>query len=150
MPSIMLDTSLPVAMMKMHHSTDVLEVILCISNLKERKALHKALEIIEGMLDYKVCSMELLYKRKGNKKKYFSKNIIIAKKPNNNYLSNYNLHTRRSRRDITLYKALYIYSADVSISYRVSVQGVESLWGDCRFIPVDWGHSSRFVLFCSF
>ena len=22
---------------------------------------------------------------------------------------------------------------------RVSVQGVESLWGDCRFIPVDWG-----------
>ena len=29
------------------------------------------------------------------------------------------------------------------ISYRlgarVSVQGVESLWGDCRFIPADWG-----------
>ena len=23
---------------------------------------------------------------------------------------------------------------------RVSVQGVESLWGDCRFIPADWGH----------
>ena len=22
---------------------------------------------------------------------------------------------------------------------RVSVQGVESLWGDCRFIPADWG-----------
>ena len=21
---------------------------------------------------------------------------------------------------------------------RVSVQGVESLWGDCRFIPADW------------
>ena len=60
--SILLDTSLPVAMIKMHHSTDVSEVILCISNLKERKALHKALEIIEGMLDYKVvCSMELLY-----------------------------------------------------------------------------------------
>ena len=34
--------------------------------------------------------------------------------------------------------------------FRVSVQGVESLWGDCRFIPADWGHSSRFVLFCSF
>ena len=31
---------------------------------------------------------------------------------------------------------------------RVSVQGVESLWGDCRFIP--GGHSSRFGLFCSF
>ena len=29
----------------------------------------------------------------------------------------------------------------------VSVQGVESLWGDCRFIPAD---SSRFVLFSSF
>ena len=25
------------------------------------------------------------------------------------------------------------------ISIRVSVQGVESLWGDCRFIPADWG-----------
>ena len=24
-------------------------------------------------------------------------------------------------------------------SIRVSVQGVESLWGDCRFIPADWG-----------
>ena len=22
---------------------------------------------------------------------------------------------------------------------RVSVQGVKSLWGDCRFIPEDWG-----------
>ena len=22
---------------------------------------------------------------------------------------------------------------------RVSIQGVKSLWGDCRFIPVDWG-----------
>ena len=22
---------------------------------------------------------------------------------------------------------------------RVSVQGVESLWGVCRFIPADWG-----------
>ena len=22
---------------------------------------------------------------------------------------------------------------------RVSVQGVESLWGDCTFIPADWG-----------
>ena len=25
------------------------------------------------------------------------------------------------------------------IQTRVSVQGVESLWGDCRFIPADWG-----------
>jgi hypothetical protein len=36
---------------------------------------------------------------------------------------------------------------------KVSLQGVDSLWGDCTFIPVDWGprgHSSRFVLFCSF
>ena len=24
--------------------------------------------------------------------------------------------------------------------YRVSVQGVESLWGDCRFIPADTGY----------
>ena len=27
----------------------------------------------------------------------------------------------------------------VSHGGRVSVQGVESLWGDCRFIPADWG-----------
>ena len=33
---------------------------------------------------------------------------------------------------------------------RVSVQGVESLWDDCRFIPADWGHSSRFELLCYF
>ena len=26
-----------------------------------------------------------------------------------------------------------------TIKVRVSVQGVESLWGDCRFIPADWG-----------
>ena len=26
-----------------------------------------------------------------------------------------------------------------SQTLRVSVQGVESLWGDCRFIPADWG-----------
>ena len=25
------------------------------------------------------------------------------------------------------------------VTGRVSVQGVESLWGDCRFIPADWG-----------
>ena len=23
--------------------------------------------------------------------------------------------------------------------HRVSVEGVESLWGDCKFIPADWG-----------
>ena len=30
----------------------------------------------------------------------------------------------------------YAYVSDLA---RVSVQGVESLWGDCRFIPADWG-----------
>ena len=29
--------------------------------------------------------------------------------------------------------------ANPSNNIRVSVQGVESLWGDCRFIPADWG-----------
>ena len=24
---------------------------------------------------------------------------------------------------------------------RVSVHGVESLWGDCRFIPADWAQA---------
>ena len=28
---------------------------------------------------------------------------------------------------------------ELCIKGRVSVQGVESLWGDCRFIPADWG-----------
>ena len=27
----------------------------------------------------------------------------------------------------------------ICIKGRVSIQGVESLWGDCRFIPADWG-----------
>ena len=93
MPSIMLDTSLPVAMMKMHHSTDVSEVILCISNLKERKALHKALEIIEGMLDYKVrssiwnCCI----------KERVSRRNILLKRPNNNYLCKYNICTYKKK-----------------------------------------------------
>ena len=30
-------------------------------------------------------------------------------------------------------------SFDTSVMCRVSVQGVESLWGVCRFIPADWG-----------
>ena len=29
--------------------------------------------------------------------------------------------------------------SELLIKLRVSVQGVESLWGDCRFIPADWG-----------
>ena len=36
----------------------------------------------------------------------------------------------------------------LSVEFRVSVQGVKSLWGDCMFII--GGHSSRFVLFYSF
>jgi hypothetical protein len=41
----------------------------------------------------------------------------------------------------------------VMAHYKVSLLGVDSLWGDCMFIPADGGgggHSSRFVLFCSF
>ena len=35
--------------------------------------------------------------------------------------------------------ALSIYdSIQARLDTRVSVQGVESLWGDCRFIPTDW------------
>ena len=29
--------------------------------------------------------------------------------------------------------------SDTGPGIRVSVRGVESLWGDCRFIPADWG-----------
>ena len=85
MPSILLDTSMPVAMMKMHHSTDVSKVILCISNLKERKALHKALGIIEGMLQYKVVALN---SRKGTQKKKSYKEICFAK--TTQQLLNYN------------------------------------------------------------
>ena len=42
--------------------------------------------------------------------------------------------TRALKERITLKFAKYN-----SVDYRVSVQGVESLWGDCRFIPGDWG-----------
>ena len=43
-----------------------------------------------------------------------------------------------------MYVSLFIvcdagFGCRVSILARVSVQGVESLWGDCRFIPADWG-----------
>ena len=31
------------------------------------------------------------------------------------------------------------YCNDNRDDKRVSVQGVESLFGDCRFIPADWG-----------
>ena len=33
----------------------------------------------------------------------------------------------------------YCGKINFSLETRVSVQGVESLWGDCRFIPADWG-----------
>ena len=35
-------------------------------------------------------------------------------------------------------------------SGKVSLLGVDSLWGDCTYIPADLGHSNRFELFCSF
>ena len=108
--------------------TDVSEVILCYAYQiwkKESKALHKALEIIEGMLYYKVvCIMELLYKRNGTQKTYF----LLLRRPNNNYLGNYNLHTRRSQRDITLYKALHVYSADVRILYHFMTPSQHTKW----------------------
>jgi hypothetical protein len=36
----------------------------------------------------------------------------------------------QSGQEFVLFKVLFC---------RVSVQGVESLWGDYRFIPADWG-----------
>ena len=32
-----------------------------------------------------------------------------------------------------------VFFVGISENIRVSVQGVESLWGDCRFILADWG-----------
>ena len=37
-----------------------------------------------------------------------------------------------NRREISVYTIFRLW-------LRVSVQGVESRWGDCRFIPADWG-----------
>ena len=37
------------------------------------------------------------------------------------------------------YKIWVKVSPIICINVRVSVQGVEPLWGDCRFIPADWG-----------
>ena len=34
---------------------------------------------------------------------------------------------------------VYNFKSVGTVPDRVSVQGVESLWGDCRFIPADWG-----------
>ena len=34
---------------------------------------------------------------------------------------------------------MYLPNIRSTIVPRVSVQGVESPWGDCRFIPADWG-----------
>ena len=40
----------------------------------------------------------------------------------------------------TFFDIKYRFSCNQNIGVnRVSVQGVESLWGDCRFIPVDLG-----------
>jgi hypothetical protein len=33
----------------------------------------------------------------------------------------------------------FFYYKYCRVCTRVSVQGVESLWADCRFIPADWG-----------
>ena len=46
--------------------------------------------------------------------------------------NNSNLH----RKIATYVKVSAIHAC---LRFRVSVQGVESLWGDCRFIPADWG-----------
>ena len=38
------------------------------------------------------------------------------------------------------YYQLFFRESNIRIpNTRVSVQGVESLWGDCMFIPADWG-----------
>jgi hypothetical protein len=34
---------------------------------------------------------------------------------------------------------VHMYYCMYVVLGRVSVQGVESLWGDCKFIPADWG-----------
>ena len=38
------------------------------------------------------------------------------------------------------YTLMDYYSVDVHyIALKVSLLGVDSLWGDCLFIPADWG-----------
>ena len=45
---------------------------------------------------------------------------------------------------------LIFFACEKKVRTRVSVQGVESLWGDCRFIPADWGLYYMICAFCSF
>ena len=33
----------------------------------------------------------------------------------------------------------YFLNCKQSVVFTVSLQGVDSLWGDCTFIPADWG-----------
>ena len=42
--------------------------------------------------------------------------------------------------DLKLYNRSVLTKLDNKrVQFKVSVQGVESLWVDCRFIPADWG-----------
>ena len=41
--------------------------------------------------------------------------------------------------DLNATSLLEVSNITITVFPRVSVQGVESLWGDCRFIPADWG-----------
>ena len=48
----------------------------------------------------------------------------------------------RSEKERSLSLLLFFSShnfSSITARDRVSVKGVESLWGDCRFIPADWG-----------
>ena len=42
------------------------------------------------------------------------------------------IYRKKSRKSLMIFGNLA-----ASVANRISVQGVESLWGDCRFIPAD-------------
>ena len=41
--------------------------------------------------------------------------------------------------DLNATSLLEVSNITITVFPRVSVQGVESLWGDSRFLPADWG-----------
>ena len=94
-------------------------------------------------------SSEKLLKKENQKKKVISSNLQeqenllykTEKNPpistKNQGLNTFEFYHKPDKNLIGISSS--IQNSEKSIPSRVSVQGVESLWGDCRFIPADWG-----------
>ena len=58
-------------------------------------------------------------------------------------VSTQNIQTRghgNIKLKFTFFSKYYMYTVTFEyVTYKVSLLGVDSLWGDCTFIPADWG-----------